>query len=82
MPRKPYEQLYGPTFHVTPVDLCILFQCNIYILYYAIFMSCGNKIVFCFKLFQIYLNYNSECPQRYKNATIHALIHRTSQDLI
>ena len=23
--------LYGPTFHVTPVDLCIIFQCNIYI---------------------------------------------------
>ena len=25
----------------------------------------------------IYLNYNSECPQRYKDATINALIHRT-----
>ena len=22
--------LYGPTFHVTPVDLSIIFQCNIY----------------------------------------------------
>ena len=34
--------LYGPTFHVTPVDLCIKLQCNLYI--YCI-MSCGNKIV-------------------------------------
>ena len=25
----------------------------------------------------IYLNYKSECPQRYKDATINALIHRT-----
>ena len=23
--------LYGPTFHATPIDLCIKFQCNIYI---------------------------------------------------
>ena len=23
--------LYGPTFHVTPVDLCIIFQCNLHI---------------------------------------------------
>ena len=22
--------LYGPTFHVSAVDLCIIFQCNIY----------------------------------------------------
>ena len=21
--------LYGPTFHVTPFDLCIIFQCNL-----------------------------------------------------
>ena len=33
---------YGPTFHVTPVDFCIIFQCNLYIL---CIMSCGNKIV-------------------------------------
>ena len=43
--------LYGPTFHVTPVDLCIIFQCNLYI---SCIKSCGNKIVLnCFKLFQI-----------------------------
>ena len=34
--------LYGPTFLVTPVDLCIIFQCNLYI---SCIMSCGNKIV-------------------------------------
>ena len=34
--------LYGPTFHVTPVDLCIIFQCNLCI---SCIMSCGNKIV-------------------------------------
>ena len=34
--------LYGPTFHVTRVDLCIMFQCNLYI---SCIMSCGNKIV-------------------------------------
>ena len=34
--------LYGPTFHATPVDLCIIFQCNLYI---SCIMSCGNKIV-------------------------------------
>ena len=34
--------LYGPTFHVTPVDLRIIFQCNLYI---SCIMSCGNKIV-------------------------------------
>ena len=40
--------LYGPTYHVTPVDLYILFQCNLYI---SCIMSCGNKIVSnCFKL--------------------------------
>ena len=39
--------LYGPTFHVTPVDLCIIFQCNSYI---SCIMSSGNKIVS--KLFQ------------------------------
>ena len=40
--------LYGPTFHVTPVDLCIIFQCNLCV---SCIMSCGNKIVS--KLFQI-----------------------------
>ena len=34
--------LYGPTFYVTPVDLCIIFQCNLYI---SCIMSFGNKIV-------------------------------------
>ena len=34
--------IYGPTFHVTPVDLCIIFQCNLYV---SCNMSCGNKIV-------------------------------------
>ena len=33
--------LYGPTFYVTPVDLCIIFQCNIS----CCIMACGNKIV-------------------------------------
>ena len=41
--------LYGPTFHVTPVDLCIILQCKLYI---SCVMSCGNKIVSnCFILF-------------------------------
>ena len=40
--------LNGPTFHVTPVDLCIIFQCNLYI---SCIMSCGNKIGSnCFKI--------------------------------
>ena len=34
-------RLYGPIFHVTPVDLCIIFQCNLYI---SCIMSCGNKL--------------------------------------
>ena len=39
--------LYGPTFHVTPVDLCIIFNVT-----YIYPVSCrGNKIVS--KLFQI-----------------------------
>ena len=32
--------LYGPTFHVTPIDLCIIFQCNLY----PCIMSRGNKL--------------------------------------
>ena len=36
--------LHGPTFHVTPVDLGIIFQCNLYMLISCI-MCCGNKIV-------------------------------------
>ena len=28
------------TFHVTPIDLCIIFQCNLYI---SCIMSCGKK---------------------------------------
>ena len=43
--------LYGPTFHVTPVDLCIIFQCNLYIF---CIMPCGKK------LFQIVSKY-SKC---------------------
>ena len=40
--------LSGPTFHVTPVDLCIIFQCNLYV---SCIMSCVNKIVSnCFKI--------------------------------
>ena len=40
--------LYGPIFHVTPVDLCIIFQCNLYI--YPV--SCLMEI----KLFQNLFN--------------------------
>ena len=51
--------LYGPTFRVTPVDLCIIFPCNLYI---SCIMSCGNKIVsklfHCFKLLISIKNYN------------------------
>ena len=36
--------LYGLAFHVTPVDLCIIFQYNLYI-YISCIMSCANKIV-------------------------------------
>ena len=40
--------LYRLTFHVTPVDLCINFQCNLYM---SCIMSCGNKIVSnCFQI--------------------------------
>ena len=39
--------LYRPTFHVTPVDLCIYSN----VTYISCIMSCGNKIVS--KLFQI-----------------------------
>ena len=32
--------LYGPTFHATPIELCIKFQCNIYIyIYIYIYIS-------------------------------------------
>ena len=47
--------LYGPTFHVIPFVLCIIFQCNLHI---SCIMSCGNKIVKlfqnCFKLFHMH----------------------------
>ena len=33
---------YVPTFHVTPADFCIIFQCNLYI---SCAMSCFNKTV-------------------------------------
>ena len=43
MPWKPFELItYWTTFLVTPVDLCIIFQCNLYV---SCMMSCGNKIV-------------------------------------
>ena len=49
--------LYGHTFHVTPVDLGIIFQCTLYI---SCIMSCGNKFVSnCFKLFQIVSSANT-----------------------
>ena len=37
--------LYEPTFHVTPVDLCIIFQCNlyIYILYHVSYETSPMK---------------------------------------
>ena len=42
--------IYGHAFHVTPVDLCIIFQRKLYI---SCIMSRGNKIVSnCFKLIQ------------------------------
>ena len=52
--------LYGPTFHVTPVDLCVIFQCNLYN-YISSIKSCVNKIVsncckIVSKLFQIISN--------------------------
>ena len=52
MPWKPHELIYLLTFHVTPVDLCIIFQCNLYNLY---LVSClvEIKLFYCFKLFQI-----------------------------
>ena len=47
--------VYGPTFHVTAVDLCIIFQCNLYII--SCTMSYGNKFDSnYFKLFQVELN--------------------------
>ena len=54
MPWKTYE-LYGPTFHVTPVDLCIIFQCNLYTYIYP--LSCLVEIKLFHivsKLFQIF----------------------------
>ena len=39
-PRKPNELIWA---HISyPVDLCIIFQCNLYI---SCIMSCGNEIV-------------------------------------
>ena len=44
--------LYGPTFHVTPVDLGIIFQCKLYI---SCIVSCGNKISSnCFKSLSVW----------------------------
>ena len=42
--------LYVPAFHVTPVDLCIIFQCNLqnYILYQIV---SNNDIIYIFYLF-------------------------------
>ena len=46
---KPYEpgslmSLYGPAFYVTRVDLCIIFQCNLYISCIMSMMSCEKKL--------------------------------------
>ena len=54
--------LYGPTFHVTPVDLCIIFQCNLYI--YPV--SCLEEI----KLFQIVSLYTVICTTTMSNDVI------------
>ena len=40
--------LYGPTFHFTPVDLCIIFQCNLFILLRHVLKKQNG-----FKMFQI-----------------------------
>ena len=64
--------LYGPTFHVTPVDLCIIFQCNLYI---SCIMSCENKN--CFKLFQIVSNCFKSPP-----LTIGGTVLKESHDLV
>ena len=64
--------LYGPTFHVTPVDLCIIFQCNLYI---SCIISCGNKIVSnCFKLFlRIWLGTLVYLVYIYRTYALHAI---------
>ena len=51
MPWKPYMSLYGPTFYVTPVDLCIIFQCNLNI--YHVSCLVEIKLFYCFKLCQL-----------------------------
>ena len=53
--------LYGPTFHVTPIDLCIIFQCNIYILY---------RVLCKYNCFKIVSNcFNCQCRHSRKNKT-------------
>ena len=53
--------LYGPRFHVTPVDLGVIFQCNLYIYpvsclveikLFQIVSNCFKLLQNCFKLFQ------------------------------
>ena len=41
--RPLHMGLYGPTFHATPIDLGIIFQCKIYI---SCVMSCENELLY------------------------------------
>ena len=56
--------LYGPTFHVTPIDFCIIFQCNLYIypvsclVEIKLFQIVSKIVLNCFKSFQIVSNYD------------------------
>ena len=51
--------LDGPTFHVTPVDLGIIFQCKLYV---TCIMSCEKKTKS--ELFQIASNLKSQISLR------------------
>ena len=63
--------LYGPTFRVTPVDLFLIFQCNLYIIPYHVLWKYN-----CFiKLFHVHglrgvclmiVRVESECSQEGK----------------
>ena len=52
-----FMSLYGPTFHVTPVDLCIIFKCNLYI---SCIMSCGIISILSKEEIQILRNFTTE----------------------
>ena len=55
--------LYGPTFHVTLVELCIIFQCNLYI---SCIMSCENKIVLnCFNFTKFHVRSTTPVERRH-----------------